>query len=178
VALPQPGATPRLCNRFDKLAAADFFTPNCPVPTLSYMMDLSLAASRRAHPRAPAQTLCTEHSDRGSHAALVLDLSETGIRLQRPGFGLRPSGLLPLEFELPEADEIIWASGEVCFDEVWQVPTTDYGLSGFLRTTGIRLVSMAARHRRMLRDYAFAYQDRLLVPNDNPLMLASCYLRG
>ena len=143
------------------------------------MLAPSLPGTRRAHPRAPARTLCTEHSDLGSHAALVLDLSENGLRLQRPGFGLRPSGLLPLEFELPEADEVIWAAGEVCFDEVWQVPrSNDFGLSGFLRTTGIRLVSVTARHKRMLRDFAHAYEDRLITPFDNPLMHASCYLRG
>ena len=137
-----------------------------------------MPAARRIYPRAPALTLCNEHGDAGSHSALVLDVSETGLRIQRPGFGLRPSGLLPIEFELPEADEVIWAAGQVCFDEVWQVQPHDYRPSGFLRTTGIRLVSVTERHRRMLRDYAYAYQDRYLPPPINPLMHASCYMRG
>jgi hypothetical protein len=61
---------------------------------------------------------------------------------------------LQLEFEVPQVDEIVWATGEICFDELWRVaPDEETGFAGMLRTSGIRLVAAAERHKRMLRDY-------------------------
>ena len=142
------------------------------------MMANSSAHGRRVYPRASALALCTEHGGPQPRSSMVTDLSEWGLRLQRPVGGRRPEGLVPLEFEIPEVDEIVWAAGEVCFDEVWQVRGREFGLSGLLRTSGIRLVSMTARHRRMLRDFSHAYAAPVPIADPNPLMFASCYTRG
>jgi len=122
--------------------------------------------------------LCTEHGGLEPCSALLIDLSETGLRLQRPVVGRRPTGLVPLEFEIPEVDEVVWAAGEICFDEVWQIRGTDFGPSGLLRTSGVRLVSISARHRRMLRDYSQAYAEPPPIVEPSPLFFASCYRYG
>jgi hypothetical protein len=102
---------------------------------------------QRQQPRVSVETLCSEVMDEREQYGLVVDLSEGGLRLQRPLRGRRAGRIIQLEFELPEADEIVWAKGEVCFDQLWR---------GSLRTTGVRLVAAAARHLAMLRDYVRA----------------------
>ena len=146
---------------------------------MSYMLDLSLLQNRRRlTPRAPAAAFCTEHSGTRGRPALVVDLSETGLRLQRSvNDSLLPDGLLPLEFEVPGLDEIVWAAGEVCFREISQLKGHDFGPAGFVRTAGLRLVSVTNRHRRMLRDYAHAFAAERWLEN-HPLMAASCYRYG
>jgi len=123
-------------------------------------------------------SLCTEHGGPEPCSALLIDISESGLRLQRPIHGRRPTGLVPLEFEIPEVDEIVWAAGEVCFDEVWQVRGTDFGPSGLLRTSGVRLVSLTARHRRMLREYAHTFGEPPAIVEPSALHFASCYRYG
>lgn len=84
---------------------------------------------------------------------MILDFSENGLRLQRPIGGPR-TRTLQLEFEIPEIDEVVWATGQVCFDQVWQVPAVDGSkLSGILRTSGVQIVNAADRHQRLLREY-------------------------
>jgi hypothetical protein len=118
------------------------------------MLDSCVAnAWKREHPRVSAESLCTELDDHQLRHALVVDLSETGLRIQRPIGGRIPRDL-QLEFEIPEVDEIVWARGRVVFDEVWKVPRTLVGsMNGMVRTIGIELVASAERHRRMLREY-------------------------
>lgn len=86
---------------------------------------------------------------------LIVDLSETGIRVQRPLVGVPRTRILQLEFEIPQVDELVWAKGEVCFDEIWRVPSSweSTKLSGVIRTCGIRLTATTNRHRRLLREY-------------------------
>src|SRR5688500_3848192 len=101
---------------------------------------------RRTGPRIVVDSLCSEVVGQDLRDALVVDLSEEGLRLQRPLGGPRTRSL-QLELEIPGIDELVWASGEICFDEVWRVP------AGITRTSGVRLVAAAQRHRRMLREY-------------------------
>ena len=106
--------------------------------------------------------------------ALVIDLSEEGLRLQRPVGGPRTRSL-QLELEIPGIDELVWASGEICFDEVWRVP------SGITRTSGVRILAAAQRHKRMLREYVEdMWRVRRAQSLDvcDSLIDASCYLRG
>jgi hypothetical protein len=86
---------------------------------------------------------------------LVVDLSAAGIRLEGPSVRRRESPIVQLEFELPDADEIVWAKGEVCFDRYHRASAT----GPFVRTTGVRLAAAAARHVRMLRDWVMAAVD-------------------
>src|SRR5688500_7414390 len=101
---------------------------------------------RRGGPRVSVASLCSEVVGDGLRDALVVDLSEDGVRIQRPLGGPR-SRRVQVELEIPGVDELLWAAGEICFDEVWRVPT------GVTRTSGVRLVAAAQRHRRMLREY-------------------------
>ena len=142
-------------------------------------MTESNGRSRRVSPRVEANSLCSElNGDRVRHA-LVVDVSEHGIRLQRPLGGPRRRDI-QLEIELPGVDEIVWARGEICFDEVWNVRGGDRALGGILRTSGVRILSTAARHRRLVREYVFdrwaAARRRHDLGAD--LLGAACYLRG
>jgi hypothetical protein len=152
------------------------------LPTITYML-CSPSSTRRTHPRISVETLCSEHHDTGERPALILDLSEDGLRIQRPIGGPR-TRTLQLEFEIPEIDELVWATGHVCFDQVWRVPATDaVGLSGVLRTTGIRLVAAATHHRRLLREYVNDAWGQLRAEVDDRadsewMFRAACYLRA
>lgn len=107
--------------------------------------------------RVPVETLCTEVSGEQEQLGLVVDLSEEGLRLQRPLRGAREGRIVQLEFELPDDGELIWAQGAICFDQLWRgaVPT---------RTSGVRILAAAQRHRNRLRDWvheARVARDRL-----------------
>jgi hypothetical protein len=108
----------------------------------------------RSQPRIALTTLCSEIVAEKEQFAFVTDLSEQGLRLERPLRGRAESRIVQLEFALPEVDEIIWAQGEICFDQLR--PATEPGVPGALRTSGVRLVAAAGRHLRMLRDYVRA----------------------
>jgi hypothetical protein len=103
----------------------------------------------RRRPRIPVEALCSEVVAEREHYGLIVDLSEDGVRLQRPLRGRNESRIVQLEFELPDADEIIWAKGEICFDQLWRGDA----VAPSLRTSGVRLVAAASRHLRLLRDW-------------------------
>jgi hypothetical protein len=105
---------------------------------------------RRLTPRIPTETLCAELTGDEERYGLIVDLSEDGLRIQRPLAGGRSGPIVQLEFELPGVDEIVWAKGEVCFDQLWRAQVSP---TGTLRTTGYRLVAAAQKHLRLLRDY-------------------------
>ena len=125
-------------------------------------------------PRVDVETLCSEIVDGIERPSIVVDLSETGLRVERPYTGGRTPPELQLEFEVPGVDAIIWARGVTCFDQVRQFR------GGLLRTTGIRLAAAAARDLRLLRDFvvesrrAEAARDAM----DSYLCFASAYARG
>lgn len=151
---------------------------------------------RRVGPRIPMDALCAELQGGGFRHALVVDLSEDGLRIERPFGGPRtPDRTVPardryriipddpvgprqlqLELEIPGVDEVGWAAAEVCFDEVRRAA----GGAGIVRTTGLRLVSAAQRHRRILREYVLETWHELRREADIGAYLASasCYLRG
>jgi hypothetical protein len=99
---------------------------------------------------------------------LIVDLSPEGLRLERPLKGRTESRIVQLEFAMPEVDEIVWAQGEICFDKLRP------GATGPLRSTGIRVLSAAGRHLRMLRDWAMASNERRQL--DDGLFFASHWM--
>jgi hypothetical protein len=109
-----------------------------------------MGLSKRMDPRIPVETLCSEVVDDREHYGVLVELSPSGVRLERPLSGRREGRIVQLEFELPDADEIIWAKGEVCFDRYRGGGPTP------VRATGVRLVAAASRHLRMLRDWVAA----------------------
>lgn len=138
--------------------------------------------ARRLAPRVDVETFCSEVVGSRDHPGLVIDLSAEGARLERPYAGGPTPHEIVLELEVPEVDEIIWVRGEVCFDQLRQAPPGQGGPLGLLRTTGLRLVSAAARDLRMLRDCVFEmYRSRHRHEHEEPsdaLVDAACYARG
>lgn len=135
-----------------------------------------LDTRRRFSPRIGVESLCTELQDEQARHAIVTDLSTEGLRIQRP-LGGRHGRTIPIEFEIPEVDEVMWALGTVCFDEVKPAaPGSPIAVAGMVRSTGIRLVCAAERHKRILREYVMDYWRELEAPID--MMSASCYMRG
>jgi hypothetical protein len=128
--------------------------------------------------RVAVESFCTELCREQVRHALVVDLSEQGLRIQRPLGGRMPWDL-QLEFEVPEVDEIVWARGRVRFDRVERLPRNPDGtLAGIVRTTGIQIVSFAERHRRLLREYIMDANPPPVPSDDDWLAYASCYARG
>ena len=111
-------------------------------------------AARRQGARIPVESLCAEVAAEEERFGLVVDLSEVGVRIDRPLSGRQPR-VIQLEFEIPEIDELMWAKGETCFDRVRPSP------HGIVRTTGVRLVAAATRHLRMLREFVVDRRERL-----------------
>ena len=122
----------------------------------------------RTQPRISVESLCSEVVAERERPALVVDLSEQGLRLQRPLRGHDGSRIIQLEFELPDADEIIWAKGEICFDQLWRASPADP-----VRTSGVRLVAAASRHQRMVRDWVVAAREARVVDGDVGFALAA-----
>jgi hypothetical protein len=129
-----------------------------------------LADPRRGAPRVLTESLCNEIAGGIERPVLVVDVSETGIRIERPYVGGRTPHELQLEFELPGVDAILWARGETCFDQVRQVR------GDLWRTTGIRIAAAPGHDRRLLRD--FVHEARRYLVVDECLSFASAYLRG
>ena len=138
--------------------------------------------ARRVTPRIDVETFCSEVVGSRDHPGMVIDLSAEGARLERPYTGGGSPREIVLEMEVPEVDEVIWVRGEVCFDQVRQAPAGQGGPLRLLRTTGLRLVTAAARDLRMLRDCVFElYRSRHRPDDEDPsdaLVDAACYARG
>lgn len=128
--------------------------------------------ARRLAPRVALETLCNEIGDGHERPAFVVDVSETGVRIERPYLGGRTPRELQLEFELPGVDAILWAKGQTCFDQVRQCRGGD-----LWRTTGIRLAAAASHDLRLLRDFIFESRRDFEAIEDR-LCFASAYLRG
>lgn len=134
-------------------------------------------ADLRLMPRIDVETFCSELVDGRDRPGIVTDLSPEGARIERPYAGGPTPKEIVLELEMPELDEVIWARGEVCFDQVRQAPKGQGGALGLLRTTGIRLVSAARRDLRMLRECVIE-THRLRTRERDHLLDAACYARG
>jgi hypothetical protein len=126
-----------------------------------------MMVKKRSESRITVENLASEVVNDREQLGLIVDLSSSGLRLERRFFGRRESPIVQLEFELPEADEIVWAKGEVCFDRLKPAP------QGLVRSTGIRLVAAATRHLRMLRDWVHATVEARAALDRDPLLYAS-----
>ena len=84
----------------------------------------------------------------------MLDLSTTGLRLERVFDPKTASRVVQLEIELPGLDEVVWARGEVTFAFLSPLPgRTHDGQPRFWCRAGLRLAEVCQRERRLLRDY-------------------------
>lgn len=132
----------------------------------------------RLGPRIDVETFCSEVTPGRDRPALVLDLSAEGARIERPYLGGPSPAEILLELELPDVDEVIWARGEVCFDQIRQASPGQGGPLGLLRTTGVRLIRAATRDLRLLRDCVFERHRARHRDDSYDLLGAACYLRG
>lgn len=145
------------------------------------MTDSALPLVRRFNPRVSVKSLCSEYVREHESHSLVTNLSEDGLRIQRPFGPGRRERDVQIEFEIPGFDEIMWAKGVTCFDQIWRAPPRTAGeLSGILRTSGIHITAAAERHKRMLREYVTETWRALRAPNpiQEAIMHAACYRRG
>ncbi len=126
--------------------------------------------ARRTSPRIDVEALCWEVVDDREVSSLIVDLSSHGVRVERPFVGGRVAREVPLQIEVPGIDEVMWARGDVVFDQL--VPMrSNGGPFGLMRRTGYRLAIAAARDLRLLRDFVHA----MYRPAEESLMFASCY---
>jgi len=90
-------------------------------------------------------------------SSLVVDLSSDGARLERPFVGGRIAREVPLQLEIPGIDEVMWARGDVVFDQVVAGP--DKGPFGLVRRTGFHITLAAARDLRLVRDFVYSMYE-------------------
>lgn len=134
---------------------------------------------RRHSPRIDVDALCWELVDEHETSGLVVDLSVDGARLERPYAGGRLCREVPLQLEIPGLDEVMWARGDVVFDQVVPTKSPRGGVFGLVRRTGYHLAIAAARDLRLLRDYVFETdRARQRDARELELAFASCYARG
>jgi hypothetical protein len=107
-------------------------------------------------PRIPVDGLCGVVANDDLRPAAMLDISTTGLRLERPFDPKTASRVVQLEIELPGIDELVWARGEVTFAFLSPMGgTTPDGQPRLWCRAGLRLADVCQRERRMLRDYVF-----------------------
>jgi hypothetical protein len=128
-------------------------------------------------PRIATEALCWEVVGDHESSALIVDLSPEGMRLERPYIGGRIVREVPLQLEMPGIDEVMWARGDVVFDQLVPTKAKGSGPFGLLRRTGYRIAIAAARDLRLLRDYVYE-MHRAHRQDEHQLMFASCYDRG
>jgi hypothetical protein len=114
---------------------------------------LSLSSdNRRLASRLRLQVRMNEYVADQPCSAVARDVSETGLALQRKIDPALPSSeIVTLEIELPGTNETIWASAQPRFDAL----RLDHQISG------LRFVSMARKHERLIRDYLRDRRARL-----------------
>lgn len=144
---------------------------------------------RRHSPRIGIEALCWEVIGNREVSSLIVDLSSEGARLERPfvpvsyreePIELGPAGRstyvpppalperldrVPLQIEVPGIDEIMWARGDVVFDELVEAKVNG-GPFGLVRRTGYHISLAAARDLRMLRELVWETYAKQRAAND------------
>jgi hypothetical protein len=132
---------------------------------------------RREGPRIDAEAMCWELVDGRETSGIAVDLSPTGVRIERPYLGGPTLHEVPLQIELPEVDEVMWARGDACFDVLVPDSSPAGGPLGLVRRTGYRIAAAARRDLRMLEEYVVetyrARSERVI-----DFAIASCYARA
>ncbi len=119
--------------------------------------------NRRLNPRLRLQVVLNEYVWDRPYRALAMDVSEAGVAIQKVTEAAVPfAKMVALEVVLPGTNETIWASAEPKFDDVGRN----------VHVSGLRFVSMARKHERLIRDYLRERRERLLrlfYPTSRPI---------
>lgn len=136
-----------------------------------------MLAYRREGPRIDVEALCWELVDGHETSGLTIDLSSTGLRIERPYLGGPTRREVPLQIEVPGIDEVMWARADAVSDVLVPTRTPAGGPLGLIRRTGYRLVLAATRDLRMLKEFVVethrARHEAIL-----DFAIASCYVRN
>lgn len=154
-----------------------------------------MIAYRREGPRIGVEAMCWELVDGRETSGLAIDLSSSGLCIERPYTGGQTRREVPLQLEIPGIDEVMWARGDVCFDVVVPVrscrggplglkpggtpasPVGGAAAHGLLRRTGYRIVVAAQRDLRLIKDFVVeTHRARREAVID--YAVASCYARA
>ena len=122
--------------------------------------------------------MCWEMVGDREVSSLIVDISSDGARLERPFLGGRIEREVPLQIEVPGIDEVMWAKGDVVFDQL--VPASSKaGPFGLLRRTGYHIALAAARDLRMLRDYIWSiYEPKIEEAETDEQFYACAFARA
>jgi c-di-GMP-binding flagellar brake protein YcgR len=108
---------------------------------------------RRLGYRIPLDLMVTAYVNERPLRGLVLDLSDTGVRLEVvSGRAPKAGTSVALEIELPGTEESLWIHGTVQYQRPADLAS---GL-------GVRFVAMAGVHARALRDFCVQSRHRQL----------------
>jgi hypothetical protein len=110
---------------------------------------------RRTISRLRLRVFLNEYIEEEPYRAVAMDFTEAGVgitKLAERAPAARPDALVALEVELPGTNETIWASAEPKFDQLGR----DFHVSG------LRFVSMARKHERLIHDYLRERRERLM----------------
>jgi hypothetical protein len=107
-----------------------------------------MSQDRRQEHRLPVEICVQQFLAGDPYLGLTRDVSERGLYVTAPRLAddaIWYGAPLQLEFALPGTGETIWARGLVCHEDSDEGPAH--------RGLGIRLIDMAERHAKYLRDY-------------------------
>lgn len=124
----------------------------------SYDFPMRFPEPRRLAPRVTLDGLCAIVIGHDLRPATMSDLSWLGLRVELPFDARSARRTLQLEIELPEVDELMWASGHVTYARL--SPMGGLHANGQPRlwcSAGVRLEVAASRERRLLREYVESY---------------------
>jgi len=110
--------------------------------------------NRRLGFRVPLQMFLTQYVNDRPFRAGTSNVSEHGVYLNliKGAPFCRDTSTVGLEFELPGTSEVIWARGEICYDQMDQ----------YFHGTGIRFMAMPRVHARLVRDFVVECRRRHL----------------
>lgn len=118
---------------------------------------MNLLDVRRRAPRISVDGLCgVVTSNDELRPATMSNLSTLGLRVERPFDPKAARPVVQLEIELPNIDEVLWASATVTHAYLTPMPgRTADGQPRFWCRAGLVIANTSQRERRLLRDYVF-----------------------
>ena len=117
---------------------------------------MNLLDARRRAPRISVDGFCGVVSNDNLRPAAMSNLSKLGLRAERVCDPKTARRVVQLEIELPNVDEVLWASAAVTHAYLTPLPgRTADGQPRFWCRAGLQIVNTSRRESRLLRDYVF-----------------------